>query len=478
MAYYAEHARMQESIGNTSPRDQYARHERFKEQQQQGAIYALDSVSEKIRRFREKGNAYMHGNHATVHELHVLTGHGKKGSELETVEEKAAYAAKLHHEAEHVDKLRDMARQRKLNNVRISEMKAKAKFLKGVNLQDEEREIQAREAIIAQELIVARRLGKIASEKKKKMHDRMMTKKMRNDDIRKRRLKEAQDTAHAVRAELDHHWESVHQSLENTDRSSDFVTTEDLTVKQWRMYGRLVKKSSPGANISAPLHNPLDRLMEKPHHQALWKAGVNSSISGDVTERESRRSKQATKVVQSVGETPTCMGHVAVGKGLGLELLARVNQPGAFRVPTAETDGLDLHVSTDLIEELKLKNVVARREQVPLWKRGKYWDDHVTSLHDTPIDALLAKKREIEERRRWLRKNLKEGDEKAKAAAASQNKAKKNTRYIPKSMASLHAIQLGTPEIKRREYDQRRAFLRSNLSKQDRLKLAEKMRNR
>ena len=65
----------------------------------------------------------------------------------------------------------------------------------------------------------------------------------------------------------------------------------------------------------------------------------------------------------------------------------------------------------------------------------------------------------------------------AKAAAASQSKKKKNTKYIPKSMASLHAIQLGTPEIKRREYDQRRAFLRSNLSEQERLRLAEQMGN-
>merc|ERR1711871_773978 len=112
-----------------------------------------------------------------------------------------------------------------------------------------------------------------------------------------------------------------------------------------------------------------------------------------------------------------------------------------------------------------------RRKRVPLWKsRGKVWDDHVTSLHETPVHALEAKKKEIDERRRWLRANLKTKNQ------AKQSREKKN-RYVPNSMASLHAIQLGTPEVKRREYDQRRAFLRGNLREDERAQLARKLRN-
>ena len=46
--------------------------------------------------------------------------------------------------------------------------------------------------------------------------------------------------------------------------------------------------------------------------------------------------------------------------------------------------------------------------------------------------------------------------------------------YVPKSMASQHSIALGMPHDKRKEYDERRAWLKSNLTNEERVRLAKK----
>ena len=77
---------------------------------------------------------------------------------------------------------------------------------------------------------------------------------------------------------------------------------------------------------------------------------------------------------------------------------------------------------------------------------GKAWNDHVTSLGTTSTEKLLQKKYEYEERRQWLRMHM------LKKGAIREKVPRKKNIYIPKSMASQHAIQLGTPHEKRKEF--------------------------
>ena len=195
-----------------------------------------------------------------------------------------------------------------------------------------------------------------------------------------------------------------------------------------------------------------------------------------VHKRERERSKNAlkrvyggnNKVVYGGGEVPTCHGHTNVAKGLGAALLAQVNQLGGPMqghgygkegVPPIEK------IPHHIVEQMTVNNIVERRQRRDHRYHGKVWDDHVTSLHTTDNEALLQRQREYNDRRRHLREHLN-----------YETKAKRRAKnvYVPKSMASQHSIALGMPHDKRKEYDQRRAWLKSNLTNEERVRLAKK----
>ena len=195
-----------------------------------------------------------------------------------------------------------------------------------------------------------------------------------------------------------------------------------------------------------------------------------------VHKREKERSKNALrrvyggnkKVVYGGGEVPTCHGHTNVAKGLGAALLAQVNQLGGpINTNAYGEEGIQPieKIPHHIVEQMTVNNIVERRQRRDHKYRGKVWDDHVTSLHATDHEALLQRQREYNDRRRHLREHLNDDQKPVK---------KSSNTYIPTTMASQHAIALGMPHNKRKEYDERRAWLKSNLTEEEKLHLAKK----
>jgi len=57
-----------------------------------------------------------------------------------------------------------------------------------------------------------------------------------------------------------------------------------------------------------------------------------------------------------------------------------------------------------------------------------------------------------------------------------RRRKKAKAAYVPVKLSSIHAISLGTPEEKRKEFDDRRAFLRSNLTDEERRMIGKSLR--
>ena len=173
--------------------------------------------------------------------------------------------------------------------------------------------------------------------------------------------------------------------------------------------------------------------------------------------------------------------------GAGLSLLAKVNQKGEFKLVEEGSPKKTVPLSKDIkrevkkngfgvlkdgnVEEMKEKNVLERRELKNQMANGSAWNPHVRGLGTIPDEALQAKKREIEERRQFIRSILDSGGTGGVNLRVAENGRE---LYTPKNVASQHSIALGTPSNRRAEYDARRKFLKSNLTEEERQQLAKK----
>ena len=186
----------------------------------------------------------------------------------------------------------------------------------------------------------------------------------------------------------------------------------------------------------------------------VWKAEVNEQLTEEMLQREKERALHAANMVYDKG-TVDCHGVTTVARGLGELLLAKVCNPN-----------FEPDLSEDHLKNMKLKNVVERRQGRDLNFHKKAWDDKVTSLFETPAEEMVKKKLMYEERRKFIRGTLEMQRRRKKAKAA----------YVPVKLSSIHAISLGTPEEKRKEFDDRRAFLRSNLTDEERRMIGKSLR--
>ena len=186
----------------------------------------------------------------------------------------------------------------------------------------------------------------------------------------------------------------------------------------------------------------------------VWKAEVNEQLTEEMLQREKQRALHASKMVYDKG-TVDCHGVTTVARGLGELLLAKVCNPN-----------FEPDLSEDHLKNMKLKNVVERRQGRDINYHKKAWDDKVTSLFETPAEEMVKKKLMYEERRKFVRGTLEMKRRRKKAKAA----------YVPVKLSSIHAISLGTPEEKRKEFDDRRAFLRSNLTEEERRTIGKSLR--
>ena len=198
-----------------------------------------------------------------------------------------------------------------------------------------------------------------------------------------------------------------------------------------------------------------------------WRTDINQDLSTQTVHRERVRTARAVKKVVG-GETPTVVGSVNVARGSGLRLLQQVNRLGEFVPPSPE----ELQQSAQrqdhtvrMMQELTHQNVVHRRNVIGT---DKPWSDHVQGLYATTDAELAEAKIEFEERRRYLRSHLDHPVD----SRGIRHSGNGRESYKPETVASQHSIALGMPSNQRREYDERRQFLRSNLTQEERLALA------
>jgi|EP00945_MAST-04E_sp_MAST-4E-sp1_P004126 hypothetical protein len=361
-------------------------------------------------------------------------------------DEQAIMAGRYHERAEQFARRRHKQRQGKVQEVVWEEKKSRDNYHMRILKQQEARDMQNYESLYTKELLTRRRLARIEEQRKHKIFLKKKHAKEIRDKVRNRRIEEAEYEAQRIRKKLDDEWKLVNNTLRNPNRQLDDDSTVLSTAPSEERVARRAKRNSQEHEYTQRFRSDIHKAIRKEHH-----------------DREKDRTKYAGQMIQD-HSAATCFGHTSVAKGLGTELLARVNQVGTFKVPTNLDDADAL--PTELIDNLKIKNVAHRRKIRDHHYHGKAWNDHVTSLGTTPSEKLLQKKYEYEERRQWLRMHM------LKEKSARKKAPPKKNVYIPKSMASQHAIQLGMPHNKRQEYDERRAFLRSHLTAEEKFKLA------
>ena len=225
------------------------------------------------------------------------------------------------------------------------------------------------------------------------------------------------------------------------------------------------------------------RRTHKATPQQNWRSNVNSSQDVYTVEREGVRSNVAVRRIQG-GEVPTCKGTVDVARGSGVALLAQVNQLGVFKgMPDEQApkpiSKAVLREDRSLRRNLRrqgsygsgtTKNVTERRAARS--DDGLAWSYRVEGLGQTPAEEIERAKQEYEKRRQYLRNQAFNGSlSKIEHLRAAQDGRE---QYSPSNVASQHAIALGTPSSSRAEYDERRKFLKSNLTESERMSLAAK----
>ena len=230
---------------------------------------------------------------------------------------------------------------------------------------------------------------------------------------------------------------------------SPILGASESPKPQWGRSTRTRRASNYNRNWTPEIDNNKDTFGTI--HQ-VWKAEVNDSLPTETKEREDKRHKRATKNVS--GRSMNCKGVTSVARGLGAILLQKVNKPA---------ESSHIKIGDDLVKDLKIRNVAERRQGRHHFYHRKAWDDKRTSLNETPVKRLVEMKLEYEERRKWLREST--------LSKEWRKKAKKRL-YRPQNVASQHSIERGTPELKRKEFDERRAFLKSNLSPTERRSIA------
>ena len=241
----------------------------------------------------------------------------------------------------------------------------------------------------------------------------------------------------------------MHFAEENLPYSPILQPSASAPKPQWGRSQRTRRASNFNQNWVPEIDNNRDTFGTI--HQ-VWKAEVNDALAAETKKREDKRHKRATKHVP--GASMNCHGVTSVARGLGEILLSKVNRPDQNN---------HIKVGEELLKDLKIRNVAERRQGRHHMYHRKAWEDKRTSLNETPIKRLIAMKLEYEERRKWLREST---------LSQEWKKRHKKRVYNPVNVASQHSIEWGTPEIKRKEYDERRAFLKSNLSSKERAAIA------
>ena len=154
--------------------------------------------------------------------------------------------------------------------------------------------------------------------------------------MRNRRIEEAEYEAQRIRKKLDDEWKLVNNTLRNPNRQLDDDSTVLSTAPSEERVARRAKRNSQEHEYTQRFRSDIHKAIRKEHH-----------------DREKDRTKYAGQMIQD-HSAATCFGHTSVAKGLGTELLARVNQVGTFKVPTNLDDADAL--PTELIDNLKIKN--------------------------------------------------------------------------------------------------------------------------